>query len=304
MPFSVISAFFAAVFRWYFTLWDISSYEHEIEGKNQYRQQNDKDYFLEFIKAEKLDDGSVGEGPWFLDLLRLRVLGQWDTQYTTEEHRARVIEYLNHWGYDVDEDGKTTAPFLPRNPGLLIQGLYLTKKQRTTNKIFINIEPIYTACMFARFALDIITSSGARIIELLQISYDKECCVITVDKSATPARKNYIFRLTPKGREEAENYYMPEDVFKFMTEIVKMLKDSYGNDRIPDVEFDVESRKHLLSAKKYIFQYQSRHINVFTINAILRFLLHGIIIQTAEGNQVIVKITLTSPCLCYACSTK
>nr|WP_246427940.1 site-specific integrase [Paenibacillus phyllosphaerae] len=275
--------------RWHFTLWDISSYEHEIEGKNQYREPNDKDYFLEYIKAEKLDDGSAGEGPWFLDLLRLRLLGQWDTQYTGEEHRAKVMEYLNHWGYDVNEDGKTTAPFLPRNPGLLIQGLYLTKKQRNTNKVFINIEPIYAACMFARFALDIITSSGARINELLQISYDKECCIITVDKSASPPRKNYIFRLTPKGREEAENYYMPEDVFKFMTEIVKMLKESYGNDGIPDVEFDVESRKHLLDTKKYIFQYQSRHINVFTINAILRFLLHGIIIQTAEGNQVIVK---------------
>src|SRR5690606_27797325 len=102
----------------------------------------------------------------------------------------------------------------------------------------------------------------------------------------------YIFRLTPKGREEPENYYMPEEVFKFMTEILKMLKDSYKSDTIPEVEYDVESRKHLMPKKKYIFQYQSRHINVFSINAIIRFLLHGIVIQKAEGSQVILKAHL------------
>lgn len=108
---------------------------------------------------------------------------------------------------------------------------------------------------FARFALDIITSSGARINELLQISYDKDCCVVTVDKSVSQPRKNYIFRLIPKGREEPENYYLSEEVFKFMSEILKMLRESYKSDSIPEVEYDVDSRKHLLPPKRYIFQY-------------------------------------------------
>jgi len=146
--------------------------------------------------------------------------------------------------------------------------------------------------MFAKFALDIITSSEARVNELLQISYDKDCCIITVDKSSNPPKKNYILRLVPKGREEPENYYMPEEVFKFMNEIVAMLKDSYHSDSIPDVNYTVESRKHLLSKRKYIFQYQSKHINVFSINAILRFLLHGLVVQSSEGNQVVIKAHL------------
>ncbi|KQX53886.1 hypothetical protein [Paenibacillus sp. Soil724D2] len=116
---------------------------------------------------------------------------------------------------------------MPRNPGLLIQGFETTRTARLANKLLINIEPICVACMFARFALDIITSSGARMNELLQISYDKDCCVVTVDKSVSPPRKNYIFRF--KGREEPENYYMPEEVFKFMNEILKMLKESIFN---------------------------------------------------------------------------
>ncbi|MUT67095.1 site-specific integrase [Paenibacillus sp. NEAU-GSW1] len=279
--------------RWYFQLVDLKGLGSYQGRKKTYREFNDEDIVLEFIKAEKLDDGSVGDGPWFLDLLRMRLLGNWATDYISEEHKKNCIDYLNQWGYDIKEGGEIPSPFLPRNKGLLIQGFETTRTARLTNRLLINIEPIFVACMFAKFALDIITSSGARMNELLQISYDKDCCVVTIDKSMDPPRKNYIFRLIPKGREEAENYYMPEDVFKFMSEILKTLKDSYKSEMLPDVEFRVNNRKHLMSQnKKYIFQYQNQHINEFSVNAILRFLLHGIVVQTAEGSQVVFKAHL------------
>lgn len=277
--------------RWHFILRDLKGFGQFQGEKKSYKEFKDEDCVLEFVKAEKLEDGSEGDGPWFLDLLRLKLLGHWATDYITDEQREKAINYLNHWGYEIEDGGKN-APFLPRNPGLLIQGFETTRTARLTNKLLINIEPIYVACTFARFALDIITSSGARMNELLQISYDKDCCVVTVNKSVNPPRKNYIYRLIPKGREEPENYYMPEEVFRFMTEILKMLKESYKSDAIPEVQYDVESRKHLMPNKRYIFQYQSRHINVFSINAILRFLLHGMVIQSAEGNQVVLKAHL------------
>ncbi|CAG7658072.1 hypothetical protein ACFQI7_35580 [Paenibacillus allorhizosphaerae] len=106
---------------------------------------------------------------------------------------------LNQWGYEIEEGGKTPAPFLPRNTGLLIQGFATTRTATQTNKLLINIEPIYVACMFARFALDIITSSGARMNELLQISYDKDCCVVTVDKSVSPQKKLHC-PIDPEGK--------------------------------------------------------------------------------------------------------
>ncbi|MNW47311.1 Phage integrase family protein [compost metagenome] len=278
--------------RWHFILRDLKGFG-QFQGENKrYSDFKDEDCILEFVKAEKLEDGSEGEGPWFLELLRLRLLGNWAPDQVSDERREAIVDYLNNWGYEIEEGGKIPSPFSTRNPGVLVQGFDVTRTAKITNKLLINIEPIYVACTFARFALDIITSSGARINELLQISYDKECCVVTVDKSVSPPRKNYIFRLIPKGREEPENYYLPEEVFKFMSEILKMLKESYKSDSIPEVEYDVESRKHLMPPKRYIFQYQSRHINVISLNAILRFLLHGIVIQSAEGNQVVLKAHL------------
>ncbi|MCY9698127.1 hypothetical protein [Paenibacillus alginolyticus] len=185
--------------RWHFILRDLKGFGQFQGEKKRYREFKDEDCVLEFVRAEKLEDGSEGDGPWFLDLLRLRLLGHWATDYISDEHREKAMNYLNHWGYEIEDGGKN-APFLPRNPGLLIQGFETTRTARLTNKLLINIEPIYVACTFARFALDIITSSGARMNELLQISYDKDCCVVTVDKSVSPPRKNYIFRLIPKGR--------------------------------------------------------------------------------------------------------
>lgn len=97
-------------------------------------------------------------------------------------------------------------------------------------------------------------------------------------------------RLTPKGRDEPENYYVPEDIFKTMHEIIRELKTHYRSDKIPAVKFEVDSRKHLiLDEKRFIFQYNGKHLNVFTINSIIKFLLHGIIIENSEGNQVLVK---------------
>ncbi|TQR46391.1 site-specific integrase [Paenibacillus popilliae] len=272
--------------RWHFVLWDISSYEHVKLGINRLKQMKEEDFFLEFKKAENINNGLPGEGPWFLDLLKHKLIGNLLPANYSKEHFKEIMRYLKQFGYEPEDNSKSISPFSPRNVGLLTQGFNLSILQRTSPNVFINIEPIYVACMFARFALDIITCSGARINELLQISYDKDCCIATMDNSVSPPRTNYIFRLTPKGREEPENYYVPEELFKFMTEIIKMLRESYKSDSIPEVKYEVDSRKHLIPPKKYIFQYRNKHINHFSINATLRFLLHGIIIQNSNGDQV------------------
>lgn len=279
--------------RWYFKLWDYTSFDFEAFDANvRSSVVDDEECFVEFIRAENLDDGSDGDGPWFLDILKKRLLGNWEANHTKVKDRAEILKYLKQWGYDEEDTSATIAPFASRNLGILTQGFHITRRQRLSDKLLINVEPIFIACMFARFALDIITSSGARINEVLQISYDKNCCVVAADKGVNSQQTSYILRLIPKGREDPENFYVPEEIFKFMTIIVKVLKESYNSDQLPEVNFEVNSRKHLMEARRYVFQYQSKHIHVHTINSILRFLLHGIVIQSADGSQVIVRAHL------------
>lgn len=202
------------------------------------------------------------------------------------------MKFLDQWGY-IEKENIIPNPFSPRNKGLLIPGFHVSKAASILNSHLFSIEPIFIACMFAHFAINIITSSGARMNELLQISYDKECCVITIDRSNMQHKKNIILRLTPKGREEPENYYVPEEIFKTMHEIIEELKLHYKDQKLPKVKYEVEARKHILmDERRFVFQYNNKHLNVFTINSIIKFLLHGIIIEDSKGEQVLVKAHL------------
>jgi hypothetical protein len=85
--------------RWHFILRDLKGFGQFQGEKKSYREFKDEDCVLEFVRAEKLEDGSEGDGPWFLDLLRLRLLGHWATDYISAEQREKATNYLNHWGY-------------------------------------------------------------------------------------------------------------------------------------------------------------------------------------------------------------
>ncbi|SMF85805.1 hypothetical protein SAMN05661091_3161 [Paenibacillus uliginis N3/975] len=156
--------------RWYFKLWDFTSFDFEVlDSDVRSSKVDDQECFVEFIRAENLDDELDGDGPWFLNILKMRILGNWEANHTKAEDRTEILEYLKQWGYDEEDTSTTIAPFFSRNPGLLTQGFQITRRQRISDRLLINIEPIFIACMFARFALDIITSSGARINEVLQL---------------------------------------------------------------------------------------------------------------------------------------
>ncbi|WP_340010237.1 hypothetical protein MHI32_16070 [Paenibacillus sp. FSL H7-0690] len=251
---------------------------------------SDDEYYLEFIKSISLLDGSDGEGLWFFEILKNRLLGAW-SNLASDERKVEGISFLERWGHDTNDN---VHPFHSRNLGVLTQGFNLTRSQQyNSSRLFINVEPLYIACMFAIFSLDIQSYSGARINEILQVSYDRDCCIMTEDKSVTPSKTNYILRLIPKGRDTEENYYMPESVFQTLLMIVKELKTHYNSNSLPEVDYSISSRKHLINKqRKFVFQYNKQHINQFTLNSVIRFLTHGLIIQTEEGKQVILKTHL------------
>jgi hypothetical protein len=252
-------------------------------------QNDEKEHYLEFIKSTSLFDGSPGEGLWFFEILKNRLLGNW-SNHASEKRKFEGIAFLEKWGHEITDN---LSPFNSRNIGVLTQGYNLTSKQtKNKTRLFINVEPLYIACMFAIFTMDIQSYSGARMNEILQVSHDSDCCVITEDKKHAPVKRNYIFRLIPKGRDIEENYYMPESVFKSLLMIIKELKTHYGTETLPNVKYSLSARAHMMKDRKYVFQYNKKHINQFTLNSVIRFLTHGLVIQTEEGKQVILKTHL------------
>ena len=76
--------------------------------------------------------------------------------------------------------------------------------------LLIDVEPFYVACTFGLLATDILTTTGARINELLQINNTKECIHIKKVKE----KLHFSFKAIPKGRDSLEEFYISKQTME------------------------------------------------------------------------------------------
>ncbi|MGN4128157.1 hypothetical protein ACMGD3_24590 [Lysinibacillus sphaericus] len=68
------------------------------QKKSTYSDEN-KAYFLEFIRAESIESESIAEGLWFNELIEQNVIGNWSINRPVEEHE-KILNFLSLWGYE------------------------------------------------------------------------------------------------------------------------------------------------------------------------------------------------------------
>lgn len=148
---------------------------------------------------------------------------------------------------------------------------------------------MYVAATFGLLGIDICTSTGARVNELIQINNTKECIVAT----KVNEDMKFSFYAIPKGRNDVEQYFITTETMKIINKVRKMLLEHYKTEKIPSVNYGLNNRKHLFKEPKpYFFQYHNRALSGISISACLRFLLHGLFFETQEGKPVTVKTHL------------
>jgi hypothetical protein len=174
--------------RFHFIVWDRphfvlahqEQYQHSafFRAKRQIRQRDSKPffYFLECVKAEQLAHpetpaACAGDGPlWFGDLIRYGLLRDGPFRGEPEELQ-RQRSYLESWGYLSEGEDMACAPFRTCVSGLLTSprapALFLNEAHRLTHKVVFQVEPISAAATFGLAALELLTSTGMRINELL-----------------------------------------------------------------------------------------------------------------------------------------
>jgi integrase len=313
--------------RLYFKLWDRRKFVLDPEHNNFYSRahildaRNGSDsfsdecnkVFLEFVKAEQLNGEVPAEGLWFTEILRLGLLGPQVLLEGDAEYEAGQA-WLKQWGYGDDIPGEQTAPFYTKHRGLLSWsnglkfrnepklGRFINQARKRTGKVFIPIESIYAATTFGLLALDLLTTTGMRIGELMQINLSEECLICMVDtplpnsKDQSP-RIRYALRLLPKGERTNKryNYGVGKESIRLMQKTGLMLCEHYHLQQegtLPAVDFNQNhSRRHRFEGEKvpYIFQYNLLHMSDQTIATCMRFLMHGMVFQTSEGEPVVIK---------------
>jgi hypothetical protein len=294
--------------RLHFQLWDRYTFadahadQYQRLSRSRHRRQvlsfapEKNHYFLEFTDAESVEDGSHDPDAllWFGDLLRHNLLCTGPTKGTAEQIQ-QAQAYLRNWGYGEEEqDEALIAPFNSGIPGLLTwpkaQYRFLREaKTRTSGLIFL-IEPLYAAATFGLALLDFFTTTGARNGEVIQLSLDADCLyTMTVE-----GVQRFLVRLVPKGSDVVADYIVSTETRRNLERVGELLTQHYNlrpGESIPRVSFNPENqRAHCFpTPRPYLFQYNHTHFSEGAVNACLRFLCHGLVIQTLEGKQIKLK---------------
>ena len=295
--------------RLHFVLWDrprfVLAHQHSYQertifrAKQQIRQPNRKPffYFLEFVKTESLPQsktaGASDEGPlWFGDLLRYGLLRDGPFRGEPEELQ-RQRSYLESWGYVSESEEMARAPFRTSTTGLLTSPRtavqFLTEAHQHTRKLLFQVEPLFAAATFGLAAVDLLTTTGMRINELLQVSVTPECLHTLVVEGA----KRLVLRLVPKGSDKLADYFVGAETQRNFEKTVQLLKEHdhlAPGDHLPSVPFDPNNgRAHRFPARPYLFQFNGRHLTDWAVTACIRFLCHGLVFQTRDGQVVPLK---------------
>ncbi len=130
--------------------------------------------FSRVISVERLDGNAPPEGFWFTDLLKQGVLGKKVRVGTPEEIAAKQT-WLRAWGYGEDDSSEPAAPFDVRHPGLLTwpdasMGRTTQEAQARCRGTLVPVESLYAATTFGLLALELLTTTGMRMNELMQVS--------------------------------------------------------------------------------------------------------------------------------------
>lgn len=255
------------------------------QRKGTYSDGN-KAYFLEFIRAESIEHDSVPEGLWFNELIEKNVLGLWTKNRPVEEHEE-ILNFLSLWGYKSENEQKPT-PFFSRHKGIITSSTFITLHKDKAEGLLIDVEPFYAACTFGLLAIDILTTTGSRKSELLQISNTQIC--IQVKKINN--KLHYSYSAIPKGRDSLEDFYISKQTMEHIQMVSRMLKEHYGSDKIPSVPYR-DARKHLFPTPiPYYFQYAGKAFLENALYSCIRFLLHGLLFEMQDGKAVTIKTHL------------
>jgi hypothetical protein len=306
--------------RLHFRLWDRRSFTlahsdkycsgtvERAKYKMGYYADDEQRLYLEFLGAERLVDDGPPEGLWFEDLLRTRILST-NTKTEDPDIRRERHEWLKEWGYVSEDEATQRNPFVSHTPGLLRWSIrdvrFVQNAEKITDGVFIPVEPLYAASIFGLLAADIITTTGAMLNELLQISLD-EICLVVLTLPAPPKAKDHtprqrvVLRLIPKGErtDTRHDYFISKETARLIERVAHMLQDHYGIDmerdqKLPLVPYNRHNhRHHRFDDARYLFQYSYMHLEQMTVTACMRFLLHGMIFHRRDGQLVVIKAHL------------
>ncbi|MCP3712285.1 hypothetical protein M3I54_35995 [Paraburkholderia sp. CNPSo 3274] len=228
---------------------------------------------------------------WFADILR---------HIDAPQSDAEAQAWRKSWGY-------VNSAFTTKHAELLTSQYrqFVHAAQKTLQRPLLSIDALYSGLTFGLMAIDVFTTTGARLNEVMQISLSHECLVRLKMRAPNPISKNsstppirYLLRMIPKGerKNQRHDYFIGTETKRLLARTAQMLAEHYrleGDERLPTVPFyPLHRRAHRFGPAPYLFQLGYRHLSDQAIISCVRFLLHGMALRTTSGRIVTLRAHL------------
>lgn len=290
--------------RVHLTLWDSRSlfdravthgYKASYDSKRQRREcfgkfaASERRYEIEYRFTESTNQRIEAESFWFLELYDS------DVFFHTEDPASVLArqEFNRDHGYE-------TPGIWPTAPGMLSFGsasrFELLFLRRAAGHRFIPALGIYAACLFANLVIRMMTVTGARLGEVQQIAQSPNC-VKKLENIGPKSTARWLLRMVPKGRTELAEYYIDEDTKNDLVELVRFLLERYKRKELPVLP---PERARRIPPDRFVLQWDGCSLKQNTLNTLIRFLLHRVIVDPAAGKG----IHITSHLLRHAFATE
>jgi hypothetical protein len=278
--------------------------ENATYGVGSYTEEHNS-FFVQF-------DSDPRDLLWFGDLLAhrtFRKFSPWDTKHSPEpeDYQARW-NYARHCGFT---NGCCCGP-----TGLLDSGDRWFGVQAERGKEFlVEFESLFRGVLFGSTLAMLALSNGSRMNELLQVSMNKERRITRTEtvlllgddglpqlgengQPLTKQVKLHFQYLLPKGaktEEERQLFPLSKESLRLLEEIKQELVAKHGE--IPVVApARTNSKREHLKPERYLFQWDAlsdekpTSIGADDVQTLLRFMLHGLDLYTAQGKPIRVAV--------------
>jgi hypothetical protein len=278
--------------------------ENAVCGIGAYTEEHNS-FFVQF-------DGAPRDFLWFGDLAEHRVFKKfttWDTKHSPEpeDYQARW-KYARHSGFT---NGCCCGP-----TGVLDSGdRWFGVQAERGKEMLVEFESLYRGVLFGSALALLTLSNGSRMNELLQVSMNKERRITLtetvlllgedgqpqLDENSQPLTKQvklYFQYLLPKGaktEEERQLFPLSKEALRLLEEIKQELVTKNGEIPVVAPARSNAKREHL-QPERYLFQWNAlsdehpTSISVDDVQTLLRFLLHGLDLFTAQGKPIRVAV--------------
>jgi integrase len=244
-------------------------------------------YHVEHHRTESSVKDVRSTEPWFLELCENYVF----SDVSDTDLVRRRVEFYRRWGYDNSDHW-----YMPRR--IIGWSCHLAEWACMREKgghLLFSVEGLLVAALFAHLVIRIQTITGARLGEIQQIAQNPDC-IKQLTNVGPKAETRWLLRLVPKGGAERQNYYIDERTKDDLMEVIAFLREEAQTKKLQVVAPEFSKSP----PDRYVFQWAGKHLDQCTLNSVIRFLLHGAIVRTSDGQGV----HLTSHILRHAFATE